>query len=1248
MKDIRNNIKYEFHISAAARKKYKLEENLFTITGDLIVSDFAAARKLANKINIIKKQEGIHQALTTPGQVYALGLIHEIFHFLIGLYQEKINPGVFSRGLKHLNGFTGKVETDKVFFEFIKEFPTLDVYKEIIKPEDYLIGSTGDKSNKEILVEEIILLYLQNNNPANANLSELYADKPLADRSKYLTFVDEAEKFLITEKPIGKNNLPLLQFLRGPVAANPNDLEGQLDFILKEWGAFVYEKFGKRLLGGIDLIHEDYKLFVRHGGGERATPPVPVYEFDEEYFRRLRERLLAGEHLSPDELLYYQTEYEKFTTDIDWMPRVVMLAKNVHVWLHQLSKKYQREISRLDQIPDEELDQIARWNFTALWLIGVWERSSASKKIKNLTGNPEAAPSAYSLYDYIIARDIGGEEAFYNLKDRAAYRGIRMASDMVPNHTGIYSKWVIEKPHYFMQRDEPPYPSYSFFGPDLSDDDRVAVRIEDKYYAHSDAAVVFQRTDKYTGDTKYIYHGNDGTNMPWNDTAQLNLLIPEVRESLYQTIKHVAGLFPIIRFDAAMTLSKKHYQRLWFPIPGTAGAIPSRADYSMTREQFDKKMPNEFWREVVDRINTEMPETLLLAEAFWLMEGYFVRTLGMHRVYNSAFMHMMMKEENEKYRLLVKNTLDFNPEILKRYVNFMSNPDEETAVNQFGKGDKYFGVCVTMVTMPGLPMFGHGQIEGFAEKYGMEYKRAYYEEYTDEYLVHGHEDQIFPLMKKRYLFSQVGNFEFFDFIDEAGNINESVFAYSNRNEYERALVLYNNSWVECYGSIKYSVEKKGNGGKRSKSLAEALALSSDYNTYYIFRNYRTKLEYISPGRDFHNSGRYFHLNGYEYAVLMDFHEVHDTDGTFAKLNDYLQGKGVYSIEETKRELSLMALHQSISQLFEPHIFEDIKSNTFNSDSKSKPLEQFQSRINNTIDELNKLIAIPIDKNFIEQKLKKEFSSIKDFNQIIRIKNKAKRKSSWFEESKHKIIFIDGNGNTENYKNIITASLVLKNLQAAHPGNGESFFNTYLLNKVIPLRLNELLPGSYNTYKDYLLIKVLSNKYISDKLEKQFDFPDINKKKNNSGREIYTDEGCSFIFNVFNEREFKDFIGVNEYEGITYFNKEKFEEVMDCFFTMYNITSSLKFESSEVKTIKNTAKGKNGLDKFILNELKNSNKFFGNIKIIAEEKGYKLEDVQRAFQIEPERKTRIDKVKEKTIIKTNAKKKPTTRKRGKGE
>ena len=130
----------------------------------------------------------------------------------------------------------------------------------------------------------------------------------------------------------------------------------------------------------------------------------------------------------------------------------------------------------------------------------------------------------------------------------------------------------------------------------------------------------------------------------------------------------------------------------------------------------------------------------------------------MHRVYNSAFMNMLRDEDNAKYRQVIKNTLEFDPEILKRFVNFMNNPDERTAVDQFGDDDKYFGVCTLLVTMPGLPMIGHGQIEGFTEKYGMEYRRAYYDESPRDGLVDRHRREIFPLFRRRALFAEASRF----------------------------------------------------------------------------------------------------------------------------------------------------------------------------------------------------------------------------------------------------------------------------------------------------------------------------------------------------------------------------------------------------------------------------------------------------------------------------------------------------------
>jgi len=261
----------------------------------------------------------------------------------------------------------------------------------------------------------------------------------------------------------------------------------------------------------------------------------------------------------------------------------------------------------------------------------------------------------------------------------------------------------------------------------------------------------------------------------------------------------------------------------------------------MTKEEFDRAMPNEFWREVVERVAKEVPDTLLLAEAFWLMEGYFVRTLGMHRVYNSAFMNMLRNEENDKYRQLIKNTLVYDPQILKRYVNFMNNPDEKTAVEQFGKGDKYFGICTVMITMPGLPMFGHGQIEGYAEKYGMEYYRPYWDETPDYYLIHRHETDVFPLVHRRRVFANVDNFRLYDFYTLSGSVDENVFAYSNTESGQAALVVYHNRYGSTSGWIKtsvpYLVKGSENAHLETSELADALQLGSDPNTFVTFRDY---------------------------------------------------------------------------------------------------------------------------------------------------------------------------------------------------------------------------------------------------------------------------------------------------------------------------------------------------------------------------------------------------------------------------
>ncbi len=423
------------------------------------------------------------------------------------------------------------------------------------------------------------------------------------------------------------------------------------------------------------------------------------------------------------------------------------------------------------------------------------------------------------------------------------------------------------------------------------------------------------------GETRYVYHGNDGTSFPWNDTAQLDFLDPVVREQVIATILAVARRFPIIRFDAAMVLAKKHIQRLWWPEPGQPGGIPSRAEHAMAKREFDKRMPVEFWREVVDRVAADVPDTLLLAEAFWLLEGYFVRTLGMHRVYNSAFMHMLRDEDGEGYRRVIKETLAFDPEILKRYVNFMSNPDEKTALEQFGKGDKYFGVAMVMATLPGLPMLGHGQVQGFSEKYGMEFRRATLDEHPDPWLLERHEREIFPLLHRRAWFAEAQDFLLYDLITSSGRVDEDVFAYSNGAGPERSLVVYHDRYGSTSGWIRDSApyaRKDPDGRKRKvrRSLAEGLGIPDDPGVFVAFRDARSGLESLRSARELRERGLYVSLDAYAGHVFWEFREIHDgTTGQWARLAARLGERSVPSLEDALRELQLEPVHAPLRAIF---------------------------------------------------------------------------------------------------------------------------------------------------------------------------------------------------------------------------------------------------------------------------------------------------------------------------------------------
>ena len=824
-----------FHVLGTERAKRNLPHEAFSQLGDLVEVDTTAAFALA---------EGTE---ATPAEVTALALLHELLHVVVSKH------GGALAAIAHTLRETYAEGTRAAALAFVRAFPPPSVFDGTVTAEAFL-----DEGDHRLAwaCEEMLLLWVSSQNPAYRKIDSVAAWTSAPPELGEV--VARTRTVLAGEDSGVVAGESLLDSLLAPGRVSGSVFE-QLAWIEARWGIFLDDVGSmRRVRFGQDLGREEarglsLRFAMTHGaagGGLGAGHGTAI----------------GGDADAP----------ARFTADRDWMPETVVIAKNTLVWLAQLTKRFGRPIRTLGDIPEEALAELRSLGISTLWLIGLWERSAASRTVKVARGDHEAAASPYAIFDYRIADDLGGAHGYEVLRDRAARVGLRLGADMVPNHMGLTSGWIYDHPERFLSLPKPPYPSYRFDGPNLGDHPHVEVRLERGYDDRSDAAVVFERRDTRTGDTRYVYHGNDGTGLPWNDTAQLDYSRADVREAVMGCILHVCRIFPVVRFDAAMTLAKRHVRRLWFPKPGEGGAIASRAAHAMTDAEFQAACPTEFWRDVVDRVTAELPDTLLLAEAFWMMEGTFVRDFGMHRVYDSAFMHKLRSEDNAGYFAMLASALADEPEVLGRFVHFLSNPDEEPARYAFGTGDKYFGACAMMCTLPGLPLFSHGQVEAYSEKYGMEFHAPRWDEAVDQGAYDRHMREIAPLLRERRLFAGVENFELFVVEDGHGHVRHDVFAYANAKNGRTSLFVFHNGHGEVDVVLRRTVPKARPGalGSGPRNVADVLGTAGLTSP---FVRARTMSGTATFARGAFEHGLALRVGSYGYLVYTDFEAAHTAD-----------------------------------------------------------------------------------------------------------------------------------------------------------------------------------------------------------------------------------------------------------------------------------------------------------------------------------------------------------------------------------
>lgn len=343
---------------------------------------------------------------------------------------------------------------------------------------------------------------------------------------------------------------------------------------------------------------------------------------------------------------------------------------NTPVWLRDLSAQEGRLVTLAD-IPLSFIQHWAAQGFTAVWLMGVWERSPAARAINqaSLVFTEEMRQvlpdfdferdnlgSAYSIRAYHVPKAYGGNAALQAFRAQLNQHGLKLMLDYVPNHVAPDHVWVMEHPEYFIQGS-------------IKDLER---------FPH----------DYLKIGNKIIANGKDPNYPPWSDVLQLNIFSPALRQAVITQLKSIAELCDGVRCDMAMLMMSKYFAQTW---GDRAGTPP----------------PTEYWEEIIPAVRRSHPHFIFLAESYWKSERALFR-LGFDYCYDKTFFDLVHSRKAHDLRNHLTRTKPYQDKLLR----FLENHDE-SRVASFGTLQQQKTAALILATTPGAKLYHEGQMEGY-------------------------------------------------------------------------------------------------------------------------------------------------------------------------------------------------------------------------------------------------------------------------------------------------------------------------------------------------------------------------------------------------------------------------------------------------------------------------------------------------------------------------------------------------------
>ena len=479
---------------------------------------------------------------------------------------------------------------------------------------------------------------------------------------------------------------------------------------------------------------------------------------------------------------------------------------NTIVWLNELSRRFNRSIN-LSTVPDEVLDEIANLGVSALWLMGIWQRSEATRQsalnyiheyrpaLPNLE-REDVSGSPYAIYDYTVDREMGGEIGLKHLRARLQKRQISLILDFIPNHMATDSNWLKQAPRLFIQGT-----------PEL----------------HAKDDLSFLKTTDAWEREVIVARGRDPYFPAWIDTAQLNAFHPDLRQQVIDTLLRIATICDGVRCDMAMLMTNVVFHQTWgwllkaFPTP-----------------------PTESWCEVISAVKAQFPSFIFIAEVYWNMESQLLQQ-GFHYTYDKRLYDRLLEGNAGAIRAHLIADISFQ----NRLVRFIENHDEPRAGSTFGY-ERQPGVAVLAFTLPGAVLTFHGQFEGAKVKLPVQLSRA-------------PQEVVNPTLKLFYrnLFKELhssiytkGIWRLFDFVPSAG------FPYN----------VIAHGWVDA-ASVAYRLIVVNVSGAFAKGIIPLKDWQTLADQQWALVDVMHQTEYLWDGSRMVREGLYVELQGFGYHLF---------------------------------------------------------------------------------------------------------------------------------------------------------------------------------------------------------------------------------------------------------------------------------------------------------------------------------------------------------------------------------------------